>query len=78
MFSLQRADRNRLSATVGIDVRGQREIELNSQSTKKLPGKNKSPRNTKSLLSRLQNSFMMNNQSMLQTVNQRYAKNRDK
>lgn len=66
MFSLQVADRSRLAATVGIDVQAQRDIEMKSHAKKKLPGKNKTPTNHRSLLSKLQDSFMERNKSVIE------------
>lgn len=74
MFSLDPAERNKLAAAVGINVQTQRDIELKSQTRKKLPGVNKPGKNVKSLLSKLQDSFMQRNQKTIDAVLDKYKK----
>jgi hypothetical protein len=64
MFSLSAPERHALSSTVGIDIHGQRGIELRSSSHKKLPNSQSVIRHPKSLIARLQESFLANNESV--------------
>ncbi len=77
MFSLSTPDRNRLASSVGIRVQEQREIELNSHAQRKLPTKaDGQPRNAKSLISRLQSSFMVRNKGVMDRVIENAKKKR--
>jgi hypothetical protein len=73
MFHLPLAERNSLAAAVGIAVRDQQGIEMRSQTTKKLPGRRSKPRHAKSLISKLRDSFIMNNQ-VVKKLEDRYKK----
>ncbi|MDD4978956.1 MAG: hypothetical protein PHI29_10025 [Gallionella sp.] len=64
MFSLSAPERHALSSTVGIDIHGQRGIELRSSSHKKLPNSQSVIRHPKSLIARLQESFLANNEAV--------------
>lgn len=61
MFELPVQERNSLASAVGISVRDQRNIEMRSMATKKLPGKLAHPRHAKSLIVKMRDSFIMNN-----------------
>ena len=61
MFSLPHAERHRLAKAVDIDVRIRRSIEVNSSDVKLLPGPGRRPSNSKSLLSRLNQAFLVTN-----------------
>lgn len=64
MFSLAASERHALSSAVGIDIHGQRDIELKSGSYKKLPNKQSDIKHPKSLIARLQESFLANNETI--------------
>lgn len=73
MFHVPHTEKMQLAAAVKIDVRTQRDIEIKSHTTKKLPGQQQAiPKHSVSLLSRLQNSFLLNNKASLSAVESRY------
>eukprot|EP00825_Cyclidium_porcatum_P008494 TRINITY_DN1422_c0_g1_i2.p2 TRINITY_DN1422_c0_g1~~TRINITY_DN1422_c0_g1_i2.p2 ORF type:complete len:116 (-),score=1.53 TRINITY_DN1422_c0_g1_i2:234-581(-) len=73
MFHVPHTEKMQLAAAVKIDVRTQRDIEIKSHTTKRLPGQQQAiPKHSVSLLSRLQNSFLLNNKASLNAVESRY------
>jgi hypothetical protein len=77
MFSLPSNESHSLAAAVGIDVHGQRSIELRSAMTKKLPATQAKVRHPVSLLARLQGSFLANNKTV-KGMMERYARPEEK
>jgi hypothetical protein len=66
MFELPYDQRQRLANAANISVKSQSSIAVRSQDTKKLPGKNYRPTNSKGLLSRLQHSFYSRNKEAIE------------
>lgn len=78
MFHTSHSDKTRLASAVGIDLQTQRDIELKVNLTKKLPGKRSKPHHAQSLLSRLRGSFLMNNGTMISSLEARYPSKKNK
>lgn len=74
MFHVPHVEKMRLAAAARIDVRTQRDIEIKSHTTKKLPAQNTRPTPPQSLISRLQKSFLMRNKASVEAIEARYAK----
>lgn len=74
MFYVPHAEKMQLAGAVKIDVRTQRDMEIKSHSTRKLPSQHATPKHSVSLLNRLQNSFLMNNKASIAAVETRYKK----
>jgi len=77
MFYLPHGDKTRLAAAVGIDVRTQRDIEMKSQTTKKLPSQT-NQKHPAGLFLRLQNSFLLNNKASIEYIKNMYDSKKEK
>ncbi|EUJ10298.1 putative phosphohydrolase [Methylophilaceae bacterium 11] len=77
MYYLPQNDRHSLASTVGIDEKGNRSIEFKSHGSKKVANPNSKITHSKSLIAKLKDSFIANNQTIKERLSKYEKKIKD-